>query len=170
MGQFVELCAEALIDRRLAVTSIDSGVPWLTEPQRLANWECRSGVVYSPRLTGTSDLFFQRDGPDDPGYDEWYLFEERPPDMGERLTGNPWTPEFAPRPGLRMGFESRLSFVMHDTTSAPDYFDWFWNQLEWINPESYIADGRDCLTFVSRNEEVFEMVLAQLQADLRAAG
>ncbi len=31
----------------------------------------------------------------------------------------------------------------------------FWKQLEWIQPESYIADSESHLTFVSRNEDIF---------------
>ena len=85
----VELCPEVFLDRHLAVTSIDSGLPWLTDRQRLAKWECRSGVVYSPRLTGTEELFFQCDGRDGPGYDEWYVFEGQPVDLGEIIEGNP---------------------------------------------------------------------------------
>src|SRR5208283_2694986 len=54
----VKLCPEVVLDRHLVVTSIDSGFAWLTEQQQLAKWECRSGVVYSPRLTGTEELFF----------------------------------------------------------------------------------------------------------------
>jgi hypothetical protein len=34
----------------------------------------------------------------------------------------------------------------------------FWKQLEWINPESYLADGSGCLIFVTRNENLFRAV------------
>jgi hypothetical protein len=37
----VECCSEVVLGRHLAVTSIDSGLPWLTDRQRLAKWECR---------------------------------------------------------------------------------------------------------------------------------
>jgi len=40
----------------------------------------------------------------------------------------------------------------------------FWKQMEWIRPESYIGDGGECLTFVSRNDRLFETVLRRLRS------
>ena len=34
----------------------------------------------------------------------------------------------------------------------------FWKQLDWIQPESYIADADMFLTFVSRKEDTFVAV------------
>jgi hypothetical protein len=42
-----------------------------------------------------------------------------------------------------------------------DLIDLFWNQLDWIQPESYIADN-DHLTFVSRDESLFAAVCEAL--------
>ena len=159
MDAIIELCPEVVLDRHLAVTSIDSGLAWLTDQQRLAKWECRSGVVYSPRLTGTEELFFQRDGRDGPGYDEWYVFDGQPRDLGEIIEGNPFLPEFAPRPGRLMVFVNTSAFAF-DAALA----EMFWKQMEWIRPESYIGDGGDYLTFVSRNDRLFESVLQRLRA------
>jgi hypothetical protein len=36
-----------------------------------------------------------------------------------------------------------------------DLVSLFWKQLEWIQPESYIADGDVLLTFASRNKDIF---------------
>ena len=158
MDAIVELCPEVVLDRHLAVTSIDSGLAWLTDQQRLAKWECRSGVVYSPRLSGTKELFFQRDGRDFHGYDEWYVFDGPPTDLGEIIEGNPFQPESAPRPGRLMVFVNYSAFAFD-----PVLADMFWEQMEWIRPESYIGDGGECLTFVSRNDRLFETVLRRLR-------
>jgi hypothetical protein len=160
MDAIVELCPEVVLDRHPAVTSIDSGLAWLTDQQRLAKWECRSGVAYSPRLSGTKELFFQRDGRDGPGYDEWYVFEGPPTDLGEIIEGNPFLPELAPRPGRLMVFVNTSAFALHPELLA----DMFWKQMEWIKPESYIGDGGECLTFVSRNQRIFETVLQRLRS------
>ncbi|MSV35228.1 MAG: hypothetical protein EXQ47_06460 [Bryobacterales bacterium] len=40
-----------------------------------------------------------------------------------------------------------------------------WDQLGWIQPESYLADGYDVLTFVTTNRELYELVLAGARAD-----
>ena len=39
----------------------------------------------------------------------------------------------------------------------------FWNQIEWTQPESYISDGSECVTFVSRNQHLFDTVLGCLK-------
>jgi len=165
----VKLCSGSVLGRYLAVTSIDSGLPRLTDRQRAAKWECRSGVPYSPRLTGTEELFFQRDGPDSPGYDEWYVFDGQPTDLGEIMEGNPFLLELAPRPGRLMVFVNYPAFVLDDSWSPEQPLaTMFWTQMEWIKPESYIGDGRDCLMFVSRNDQLFELVLQRLSGGFPA--
>ena len=167
IGTLVRLCPEIMIGRQLAVTSIDSGEPWLTDLQEAAGWRRRGGIVYSPRLETTDELFYQFDGLDVPGYDEWYLFDGAVTAFGERMTGNPFEPEQAPRPGRVMVFVNFPGFTIQGRD--PDFqllAGMFWKQLEWIEPESYVADGRDHLTFVTRNEALFESVYERLRAAL----
>jgi hypothetical protein len=53
------------------------------------------------------------------------------------------------------------TFSIHHTTLAQfatvmsDLTGLFWKQLEWIQPEPFIADSAAFLTFVSRNELIF---------------
>jgi hypothetical protein len=47
-------------------------------------------------------------------------------------------------------------FALH-RPEMKDLADLFWNQLDWIQPESYIADN-DQLTFVSRDASLFAAV------------
>jgi hypothetical protein len=47
--------------------------------------------------------------------------------------------------------------------------DLFWNQLMRIQPETFIADGRDCLTLVSINEKLIAHAHALLTAWDRAS-
>jgi hypothetical protein len=112
-----------------------------------------------------ADLFCQRDGPDEPGFDEWYLFTDQTHDLGEEIEGNPWEPENAPRRGRRLVFVTYISFSLHDSGASGALPEWFWNQMAWINPESYVSDGMDCLTFLSREESTFELVLRRLRGD-----
>jgi len=165
MGTFVRLCPEVVLGRHLAVTSIDSGVPWLTENQTVANWQSRSGIVYSPSLTSTDDVFYQRDGLDCPGFDEWYVFDHGDLDLGEVVKGNPFEPANAPRPGHLLVVVNYPSFVLHNPTERK-LAEMFWKQLEWIEPESYISDGQDYLTFVTRNTALFDSVYERLNAAL----
>jgi hypothetical protein len=140
MGTFVKLCPEVVLGRSLAMTSIDSGDPTLTDTQRSNDWQSRSGIVYSPRLTSTGTLFYQRDGSGYPGYDEWYLFETNPPELGEliRRNQNPFEPAHAPSPQRLMVFVNYPAFVLHDL-SEKTLANLFWKQLEWVEPESYVA-------------------------------
>jgi hypothetical protein len=46
------------------------------------------------------------------------------------------------------------SFAVHNPEMA-NLVSLFWKQLDWIQPESYIADAEMLFTFVSRNEEIF---------------
>ena len=48
-------------------------------------------------------------------------------------------------------------FALHNPEMA-SLVRLFWKQLDWIQPESYIADADVLLTFVSRNEDVFAAV------------
>ena len=36
--------------------------------------------------------------------------------------------------------------------------DPFWRQMDWVQPESYIADGMDCLLFATRNSQLYAVV------------
>jgi hypothetical protein len=161
MGTLVQSCPEVILGRYLAVTSIDSGTPWLTETQKNAGWVIRAGVAYSQKVQPVDQLNYQRDGLDSPGYDEWYVFEQRT-DLGEVSMNHPFIGSDTTQP------DQSIVFVNYPfTISSPDPFysvlrKFFWEQLERLQPESYIADGRDCLTFVTRDVKLFEIVRQRL--------
>ena len=76
-------------------------------------WELRSGMAYSQRILSVEELFYQRDGNDCPGYDEWYVFDATPNDLGETLHGNPFEDGNKPRPGRLLVFVGWAAFVFH---------------------------------------------------------
>jgi len=161
-GTLVKLCPEIFIGRYLAVTAIDSGTPWLTERQKAGGWTQRREIVYSPRLSSVGDVFYQRDGHDVPGFDEWYFFQS-PPDLGELQHGNPFEEATAPRPGRAKAFVGMPSATVHDTDPQCEFIrQMFWDQIGWIKPESYVSDGPRCLTFVTKNRDLFGLVLDRL--------
>ena len=108
----MKLCPDTFVGRYLAVTSIDSGSPWLTDSQREAGWELRSGMAYSQRISSVNELFYQNDGNDCPGYDEWYMFNKPPTDLSEVLSGNPFEEDNKPRPGRLLVFVNWFAFVL----------------------------------------------------------
>jgi hypothetical protein len=109
-------------------------------------------------------LFYQRDGSDGPGFDEWYVFEKPTTLPGVILTGNPFLESNMPSPERIMRFVSQISYRI-DRVQAPQkqHDQWFWEQIERIQPESYIADGWDCLTFVTRHPEFFKIITEKLE-------
>jgi hypothetical protein len=162
MGTILSLCPEIVLNRYIAITSIDCGVLQLTDSEREAGWQIRRDIGYSPRILSTDNLQYQLDGREEPGYDEWYSFES-PKDLGERSAGNMFIEPFRPAPGRAVVFVNWLSFVLHDSTSsARTLVELFWEQIDRIEPESYIADGCECLTFVSRDKQLFDGVFDRL--------
>lgn len=153
IGTLLGLCPEAVINRYLAVTSYDSGVSrLLSEEQVSAGWDRVGDVAYSPLITSLAPLRYQDDGPGYPGYDEWYVFPERR-ELGEVFRGNFF--DFQPGGTQILVFVNMFAFVLHDPAPyMPGILDVFWNQLILIRPETFIADGRDCLTLVSTNEDL----------------
>jgi len=135
---------EAVLGKFLAVTSIDSGFLLVDEKLRSAGWESRKNIAYSPRIRSVERLPHG-------GYDEWYVFET-PVDLGEVFQGNVF--EAPLQPGQVSVFVNYGGFTLHDT-GMRSLVDLFWKQLEWINPESYLAEGSEYLTFVSRNRDLF---------------
>jgi hypothetical protein len=162
MGTILRLCPEIVLNRYVAVTSIDSGIRQLTELEQAAGWQVRRGIGYSPLIRSIDNLQYQLDGDEAPGYDEWYVFES-PNDLGERSQGNVFIEQFAPARGRTAVFVDWLAFVLHNSTpSAQTLVELFWKQIDEIEPESYISDGCECLTFVSRDKQLFDSVFDRL--------
>lgn len=165
MGHLVRLCPDVLLGRYLIVTSIDSGSPWLTTTQRAAGWSLHAGGAYSSRISSVEELFFQRDGDGAPGYDEWYVLDSAPAHI-EVLDSNPFEKDNGPQMGRLLVFVNSPFFVLHDPGPVlPAFNERFWRQLEEIQPFAYISDGKDNLTFVCKDKELFESVQRRLCAD-----
>ncbi len=145
----VRLCPEVLLDQYLAVTTI---------AEQAAGWNIRGGVAYSSRVTLIDLMVY---GPDTPGFDEWYVFDTIP-DLGEVIRGNPFNEPL--KPGRLMIFVNFPAFALHDS-SGLGLADMFWEQIGWVQPESYVADGRDHFTFVSRNAALYQRVLNAFEND-----
>jgi hypothetical protein len=56
LNPLLAACPQAVLNKYLAVTSLDSGSPMLNEHQRAAGWENRNGIAYSPKLQSVQDL------------------------------------------------------------------------------------------------------------------
>ena len=154
IGTLLRLCPEVVLNRYLAVTLFDSGIRSLSEEETEAGWQLSGDIACSPLVTSVDTLRFQRDGLEFPGYDEWYVFET-PRKLGRVFQGNPF--EFQAGRGEILTFVNHLAFVLHKPDGGmPGMLSIFWDQLKAIEPESFIADGRECLTLVSKNRDLLD--------------
>ena len=56
LDQFLTLCPEAVVGKYVAVTAIDSGALVLKEAEKIAGWERRKDIAYSPRVHSVEEL------------------------------------------------------------------------------------------------------------------
>jgi len=143
----LSLCPTAVLGKYVAITCFDSGTLDLSDKEKAAGWESRNGIAYSPLIESVRRL------PDRGGFDEWYVFTT-PIDLGRRGRGNPFEAPLLPgQVEVLVNFAE--GFDLHQSSHLADLF---WRQLEWIHPESYIADTHHLLTFVSASSSVFAAV------------
>ena len=162
MGTVLKLCPEIVLHRYLAVTSLDSGIRRLTAEECNAGWTTQGDIAYSPLIESLDGLQFQRDGLGAPGYDEWYVLET-PRELARAVFhGNLF--EFQPSSAHLLVFVNTFAFVLHDPAPfIPGILELFWKQMDRVQPESYIADGRDCFTIVSKHRWLVDVVDQRLR-------
>jgi hypothetical protein len=166
MVDLVQFCPDVVLNRYLVVTKIDSGTPWLTDKQRERGWRLQRGMAYSPPIATVEDLFYQRDGLDAPGFDEWYMFDE-PRDLGGILEGNPFLPENAPKPGRLLAFVGWLGFAPGSADPVSQRVqEMFWRQMEWVQPDLYISDGTESLNVVCKDRDLLNSIHQRLSEAL----
>ncbi len=141
------LCPILVLGKCVAITSFDSGSLSVTDEEKDAGWESRKGIAYSPLIESLDAL------PERGGFDEWYIFGT-PIDLGDKGRGNVFeAPLSAGQVEVFVNFGEGF-----DLNQPNGLVPLFWRQLEWIRPESYIADTHHLLTFVSTNRKVFAAV------------
>jgi hypothetical protein len=147
----LQVCPDVVLGKYVAVTSFDSGSLSLSQEEQAAGWRAHNGIAYSPKIECLEML--PRDQ-----YDEWYVFTN-PVDLGELVPADRNIFECQIQPGQVHAFVNYGGFVLH-----PDYAaltQLLWQQLGWIQPESYIADG-EFLSFVSKQKQLFASAHAAL--------
>jgi hypothetical protein len=151
LGDLVKVCPEAVLRKYIAVISFDSGLLVPSAEELAIGWKSRQGIAYSPLIQSVESL------PHDL-YDEWYVFDQ-PVDLGtSRLGSNIFDP---PLRSGEVGDFVNYNFALH-MQERNSLADLFWSQLDWIHPESYIADN-DYLTFATRDQSLFSSVVEALR-------
>ena len=148
----LQLRPEIVVGKYVAVTSIDSSEFVPTEKETVAGWHSHEKIAYSPKIQHAGDL--PRDG-----WEEWYIFND-PVDLGKsHLQENVF--EVPQGPGHLSVFVN-YCFALHQP-EMDSLVTLFWQQMEWVRPESYVADS-DYLNFVSMDKALFARVRDAVQA------
>jgi hypothetical protein len=151
----LDLCPAIVASRYLAITSIDSGQFAPSEVDLSRGWKQIGGIAYSPLIRSVEDL--PRNCCCDL-FDEWYLFET-PPALGKLCYDNIFTTELAsPNVFAFVNFYFRPSLL-----TMRELSEFFWKQINWMQPETYVANGADCLVFATGNRHLFNLVYAALE-------
>jgi hypothetical protein len=148
----LQICPEVVLGKYVAITSIDSGPFVPTDKEMAAGWESRGGIAYSHEVDSIQNV--PRDG-----WDEWYIFSS-PTDLGTSHLGE--NPFEVPQEHGHVSVLVNYCFAL-DRPEMKDLATLFWQQMEWIRPESYMADN-DYLTFVSMNKILFASVRDTVKA------
>jgi hypothetical protein len=166
LPSLLESYPQSLVGKYVAVTSLDSGPMSLSEEERTLGWNSRNKIAYSPQINLSEDGRLNGISVDQcGGYDEWYVFDS-PHDLGtvcdsELCDSNVFESDLsAGKIWVFVNYDG--GFALHNPEMS-DLTSLFWKQLEWIRPESFIADGGSFLTFVSRNETIFVAVCNALK-------
>jgi hypothetical protein len=151
LDSFLLRCPKTLVGKYVAVTSLDSGVLRLTEEEERTGWRSRGGVAYSPQVRSVATLPHG-------GFDEWYIFDS-PKELGQVWQGNDF--EVPSTSDYISVFVNYGGFAPHNP-EVEALVALFWKQLDQIQPESYVADGDQFLTFASRDQQLFAEVCKAL--------
>jgi hypothetical protein len=158
LGEFTSLCPSAIVGRYLAITAADSGSFAPSEQDVADGWTADGGIAYSPRMESIAILPLNRCCRDCHGYDEWYVFERQPPPLGTVCHANVFRSEIGSGNVFQfINFGFRFSDTQMKAVS-----DLFWQQIDWLQPESCVAESEDALLFATRNSQLYGSVRQSL--------
>lgn len=148
----LECCPDVALGKYLAITSFDSAPLRLTEGQRSAGWVSRGEIAYSPKIEQVNVVPQEY-------FSEFYVFGD-PTNLGVLADPNKNIFESEMQQGQVHAFVN-FDFGFHDPKCA-DLAHMFWQQLDWMKAESYLAEN-DYLIFVTSNTELFGRVYEALR-------
>ena len=141
----LQLCPDIVLGKYVAITSIDSGEFVPSNEERAAGWRTHSRIAYSPRIKLVEQVPRE-------GWDEWYIFNN-PVNLGTSYLGqNIFQVQLGPQ-----HLADLVNYGFALDRSDETLVKIFWQQMKWVQPESYIADW-DLLSFATTNKAVFAKV------------
>ena len=152
----LQVCPAVAANKNIVISSFDSDPLQPTSEEMQRGWRVCGRSVHIPVGSNVSSIPFEI-------FDEWYIFpsETESPERDYKIfVKHDW---FTLGPAQALYSRSGSAFDLKRMQR------WFWQELEQLNPESYMGRGTR-LKFVSRNPEYFNTVLRGLTtlARLRA--
>ncbi len=141
VGQVVRECPEIVRGRRVVVTASDAGSLVLSETETRLGWTLQEGYAVSPVIEDVEGL------PSTDLYDEWYVFDGVPP-LGILDVYVTFTQSFF------------LSDKRATTENCKKLLESFWQQIQALRPQAYLACNENAFLFVCLDAELFERVAA----------
>ncbi len=120
---------ELVQDKYVAIASCDSGPYKPTVEEMASGWELRGNTAISPKSIAVRDLPM-------PGFDEWYVYEQKPPSYPSQSFVN--------------------TFGFSPLTSNEQELEKFWSQVEATQPLHVVGVGTPTMFLVTRDEKIFE--------------
>jgi len=142
----LQVSPEVVLGKYIAITSIDSGALVLGDKEKTVGWASRERIAYSPKIESVEGL-------PRAGWDEWYIFGSLTNLGTSHLAENIFE---VPQEQGHLSVLVNYGFALH-RPEMDDLITLFWQQIERLRPESYMAD-HDYLIFVSLNKTLFARV------------
>lgn len=130
LADLCTLAPELILDKRIAITSCDSGPFSPSSESLLAGWQVENGVAISRKIAQITEL-------PSPGFDEWYVFEDVPCTVPT------------------CSFVNQYDFSVLDESAAALSF---WEQIQTTKPLHVLGAGTPNMFFVTRDRASFERV------------
>jgi hypothetical protein len=163
-NDLLKKCPNVLLSKYLVITSFDSG-PLIPNQEEIENgWTIYENTMCSPVLDSLENLPYDN-------YDEWYVFK-KPNEFVNTKT-------FVNYSGFTLRNPSYLlenaditwdkKAILEDIEIIENLHQEFWNQIQKLSPESYIANG-DNFIYVTNNNLLYNMVKTLVQEmEIRSA-
>jgi hypothetical protein len=152
----LQLCPAVAANKNIVITSFDSEPLQPTSEEMQRGWRVSGRSVHIPLGDNISAIPFEV-------FDEWYIFSGEAPERDYKI--------FVKHDWFTLGPAQTLYTRNGNAFDLKRMQRWFWQEIEQLGPESYLARGNR-LKFVTRNAEQFNLVLRGLGslAKMRARG
>lgn len=119
---------EFVLGRYVAIASCDSGTYKPGASDFAKGWEMKGDIAISPEVRAVDDL-------PAPGFDEWYVYEQKPAPYSYQSFVN--------------------TFGFSPLTSSEKELSVFWGQVEATRPLHVLGAGTPTMFVVTRDEDLF---------------